>query len=81
MGGSFTIATGLRQGSHSQVRVPTFYCPYSGLPQHGGPGPRIYIPKEQGGPVIPPGTGFPFRRLLRLAGLRWRYLTPSPYGI
>jgi hypothetical protein len=23
---------------------------------------------------------FPFRRLLRLAGLRWRYSTPSPYG-
>jgi hypothetical protein len=23
---------------------------------------------------------FPFRRLLRLAGLRWRYLTPPPHG-
>jgi hypothetical protein len=29
-------------------------------PQPGGPGPRIYIPQEQGDPVIPPGTGFPF---------------------
>jgi hypothetical protein len=29
------------------------------LPQPGRPGPRIYIPQEQGGPVIPPGTGFP----------------------
>jgi hypothetical protein len=38
------------------------------LPQHGGPGPCIYIPQEQGDPVIPPGTVFPFRRLLRLAG-------------
>jgi hypothetical protein len=38
------------------------------LPQHGGPGPRIYIPQEQGGPVIPPSTGFPLCRLLRLAG-------------
>jgi hypothetical protein len=28
-----------------------------GFPQPGGPGPRIYIPQEQGGPVIPPGTG------------------------
>jgi hypothetical protein len=37
------------------------------LPQPGGPGSRIYIPQEQGGPVIPPGTGFPFCRLLRLA--------------
>jgi hypothetical protein len=27
------------------------------LPQLGGPGLRIYIPQEQGGPVIPPGTG------------------------
>jgi hypothetical protein len=26
------------------------------LPQLGGPGPYIYIPQEQGGPVIPPGT-------------------------
>jgi hypothetical protein len=30
------------------------------LPQLGGPGSRIYIPQEQGGPVIPLGTGFPF---------------------
>jgi hypothetical protein len=28
------------------------------LPQPGGPGSRIYIPQKQGGPVIPPGTGF-----------------------
>jgi hypothetical protein len=41
------------------------------LLQPGRPGPRIYIPQEQGGPVIIPGTGFPFCRLLRLAGLRW----------
>jgi hypothetical protein len=46
------------------------------LPQPGGPGPRIYIPPEQGGPVIPPGTWFPFCRLLRLAGLRRRYSKP-----
>jgi hypothetical protein len=52
----------------------------SRLPQPGGPGLRIYIPQEQGGPIIPPGTGFPFRRL-RLAGLRWRYSTPPPQGI
>jgi hypothetical protein len=34
------------------------------LPQPGEPGPCIYIPQEQGGSVIPPVTGFPFRRLL-----------------
>jgi hypothetical protein len=50
------------------------------LPQPGGPGPRIYIPQEQGGPDILPGTGFPFRRLLRLAGLYWRYYNPPPHG-
>jgi hypothetical protein len=49
----------------------------SRLPQPRWPGPRIYIPQEQDSPVIPPGTGFPFRRLLRLAG----YSTPHPYGI
>jgi hypothetical protein len=50
------------------------------LPQTGGPGPRIYIPQEQGGPVIAPGTGFPFCRLLPLAGLQWSYFNPPPYG-
>jgi hypothetical protein len=46
--------------------------------QPGGQGPRIYMPQEQGGPVISPGTGFPLPRLLRLAGLRWRYSNPPP---
>jgi hypothetical protein len=35
--------------------------------QSGGTGPRIYIPQEQGGPVITPGTGFPIRLLLLLS--------------
>jgi hypothetical protein len=47
-------------------------------PQTGRPGPRIYSPQEQGCPVIPPGTGFPSRRLLRLSWLRWKYKTPPP---
>jgi hypothetical protein len=34
----------------------------------------------QGGPVIPPVTGLPFLRLLRLAGLRSRYSDPPPQG-
>jgi hypothetical protein len=82
---SFTIAAGLRQRSHCRVRVPRDSWPYftvsdSRLLQPGGPGPRIYIPQKQGGPVIPPGTGFPFRRFLRLTVLRWRYSTPPPRG-
>jgi hypothetical protein len=29
-------------------------------PQPGGPGLRIYDSRWQGGPAIPPGTGYPF---------------------
>jgi hypothetical protein len=45
-------------------------------PQPGGPGPCIYASQRQGGPVIPPGTGFPFRRLLGRAGYGGGILTP-----
>jgi hypothetical protein len=45
------------------------------LPQPGGLGPRIYISQEQGGLVIPPGTGFHFRRLFKLAGFHGDILT------
>jgi hypothetical protein len=47
------------------------------LPQPGRPGTRIYIPQEQGGPVTPPGTGFPSRRLLRLAGTTVEVFYPT----
>jgi hypothetical protein len=75
MGLSFTIAAGLHQRSHSQVRLqrdswPHFTVSNLSLHQPGGPGPRIYTPQEQGVPVTPSGTGFLFRRLLHLAGLR-----------
>jgi hypothetical protein len=55
-----------------------FYCLRFDTPQLGGPGPHIYIPQEQGNPVIPLGTGFPFSCLLWLAGLWWRYSNPPP---
>jgi hypothetical protein len=42
--------------------------------------PYLY-PQEQGDPVISPGTRFPFRRLLRLVGLRWSFWNPHPHGI
>jgi hypothetical protein len=50
------------------------------LPQPGGSGSRIYISQKQGGPVIPPSTGFSFFRFLRLAGQRWRYSNQPPHG-
>jgi hypothetical protein len=41
----------------------------------------LYLyPAETGWPNYTPGTEFPLRRLLRLAGLRWRYSNPPPYG-
>jgi hypothetical protein len=80
MGLSFTIAAGPRQRSHFRVWVPLDSRPHftvsdPRLPQPGGPDICIYIPQEQGGPLIPPGTGFPFHRFLRLARLRWRSST------
>jgi hypothetical protein len=64
-------------GTHDHILLPSD----SKLPQSGGPGPRIYIPQEQGCLVINPGTGFPFNRLLRLAGIRRKYSNPPPQGI
>jgi hypothetical protein len=58
--------------------VTILYCLIWDSSQPGGPGSCIYIPEEQGGPVIHPATGFPLRRLLRLARLWWRYSNPPP---
>jgi hypothetical protein len=47
------------------------------LSQHRGPGPRIYIPPEQGGPVISPSTGLSFPvsegygSMILLISVRW----------
>jgi hypothetical protein len=60
--------------------VTIFHCLIIETPQPKGPGPRIYIPQEQVCPDIPPGTGFSFRRLRRLTGLRWRYSNSPPRG-
>jgi hypothetical protein len=51
------------------------------LPHPGRPGPRIYILQEQGSPVIPPGTGCLFRRLLRFSELRSKYSDQPPHWI
>jgi hypothetical protein len=43
-------------------------------PHPGLPGLCIYIPQRQGGPVIPPGTGYPFLvASYDTHGLRWDY--------
>jgi hypothetical protein len=84
---NFTVQLllGLARAVTLGVEVPQNSRPHFTVsfetPQPGGPGPSIYIPREQDGPVIPTGTGFHFCRLLRLAGLRWRYSNPSPHGL
>jgi hypothetical protein len=50
----------------------------SKTPQPEGPGPHIHIPQEQGGPVLPLGSGSPFCPLLWFKGLQWRYFNPPP---
>jgi hypothetical protein len=77
---SFTVAAGPRQRGHSRFRVPHFTVSDSRLSQPEGPGTHMCIPQEHGDPVIPPGFGFPFRRLIRLAGIRWRLSNSSPHG-
>jgi hypothetical protein len=80
------LLLGPRQRSRSWVRIPRDSWPYFTasdlrLHQPGGPGPRIYIPQEESRPVVPPGTGFPFRRLLRLAGLRGLRILATSVGL
>jgi hypothetical protein len=53
---------------------------YYFLLQLVGPGSLIYISQEQGGPALTSGTVFPLRRLLRLAGPRWRNFNTPPHG-
>jgi hypothetical protein len=69
---TYTIASGPCQSSHSWVEIPKNSRPYftvsSETPPTWRARFRIYIPQEHGDPVIPPGTGLPFYRLLRLAG-------------
>jgi hypothetical protein len=54
LGLASTVAMGSEScGTQDHILLPQLLR----TPQPGGPGLRIYIPREQGGPVIPPGTG------------------------
>jgi hypothetical protein len=79
-----TIAPGPCQSSHSWVEVPQNSRPYltvsfDTLPTWWARSLYLY-PPGTGWPSYTPGIGFPFCRLLRLAGLRWRYSNPPPHG-
>jgi hypothetical protein len=57
-----------------------FYClSFETPPTWRARSPYLY-PQKQGGPDIPPGTGFPFRSLLRLAGVWRKYSNLPPHG-
>jgi hypothetical protein len=68
-------------GSSPAGLMTTFYWLRFEFLQPGGPGPSIYIPHKHGSPVTLPAIGFPFHRLLRLGGLRWRYSNPPPHAL
>jgi hypothetical protein len=70
------ICSVITQWSESPRTRNHTLLPHLRLPQPGVPGSHIYVPQEQGDPAILPGTRFPLRHLLRLAGLRWRYSNP-----
>jgi hypothetical protein len=82
----FNIAAGPRQRSHSGVEVPRDWRPHILLseirdfPHLEGQVPVFTSPRNRLAQIYAQGTAFPFRRLLRLAGLRWRYLTATPHG-
>jgi hypothetical protein len=58
-----------------------FYClRFENHPTWRTGSPYLY-PPGTGWPSYTPGTGFPFRSLLRHSGLRWRYSNPPPHGM
>jgi hypothetical protein len=42
---------------------------------------RVRVPWDSQYILLPQIRDFPFRRHLRLAGIRWRYSTPPPHGM
>jgi hypothetical protein len=63
MGLPLTIAADLHQRSHSWFRVPWDSWPYftvsdSRLSQPGGPGPRIYVPRNRVAQLYPQALGY-----------------------
>jgi hypothetical protein len=79
--GSAIYSSGPCQSSHSGVQVPQNSRSYFTVTFETPPAWRARSPY-----LYPPGTGwpsytpFPFRRLILLAGLRWKYCNPPPRG-
>jgi hypothetical protein len=76
------LASAVPLGSESRgTRDHILLSKFLRILQPGGPGPRIYIPQEQGGPDIPPALGSLSVASYDSQGLRWRYSIPPPHGI
>jgi hypothetical protein len=71
------LARAVTLGLKSRRTHGHIFLSHLSLLQPGGPGSRIYIPQDQGGPVIPPGTRLLFCRLLRLAGTTVEVFYPA----
>jgi hypothetical protein len=63
-------------GTHDHILL----CQIQDFSNPEGQVPVFISPPNHIGPVKPPGTGFPFRHLLWLSGIRWRYLNPPKCG-
>jgi hypothetical protein len=87
MGLSFTLqlllglARAVTLGSMSRRTQGHILLSHLRLPQPGGPGPHIYISQEQGGPVIPPGTKFPFVNPYNSQGYGGGILTKAKFKV
>jgi hypothetical protein len=57
--------------SPAGLMTTIYYCKFKTPPTWRAPSHRIYIQHEQGGPVISPGAGFSFRRLLAASDPRY----------
>jgi hypothetical protein len=63
----YAICSVITQWSESRRTRNHILLSHLRLLQPGGPGSHIYIPREQGGPVISPGTGFRVTSLLTVS--------------
>jgi hypothetical protein len=75
------LAREVTLGSKSRRSHSHILLSHLRLPQPGGPGPSIYIPQEQGSPVIspPPGHWFPFLWPLTLKFVNFSSLPSRSY--
>jgi hypothetical protein len=64
----------LRSESH-RIHDHVLLSQFRDSPNLEGQVPVFISPRSRVTRLYPPGNGVPFRRLLRLAGLRWRYST------